>query len=306
MPRMLGVSIIYALLLVSLIVPLLGLASLFVLLVPVLLLYVRLGTKSFLIHYIGALALAYVLGSVLIGGWLGALFVAISLFLLPPAIQMGNQYRKKASARAVMTAGVLTLLGELLISLLVADLLGLNPTGELKQLMRESFQLYSPQMQELLQLDIETLASVTVQMLPLYMISISLLYIMVSHTVTRRLLVRYGEQAAAFRPVKDWMLPKSFVWIYVLALIAELFVQDSSSGMFTIVVNLVPLLSTAFAFQGISFLFFTAYTKGWNKALPITGIVLLFVFPPVFFLLSLLGVFDVSFPIRDRMTHKGS
>jgi uncharacterized protein YybS (DUF2232 family) len=101
------------------------------------------------------------------------------------------------------------------------------------------------------------------------------------------------------------MLPKSFIWIYVIALVLEMFAKDTKSTVFTLVLNLLPLLSTAFAIQAIAFLFFVAHAKGWNKVLPILGIVLLLVFPPAFFLLSLLGVFDVAFPVRDRIKTKG-
>lgn len=287
--------------LLSLMAPLLNFITIFLLLVPVLVLYVRLGTKAFLIHYLASLGIVYVLVSFLLVGWIGALLVSISLFLLPPVIQMGNLYKKRAPARSVLNAGAITLLVELLISLVVAQLFGLNPVGEMKRFMIESFNMYSPSMRSLMGVDIDTMVQVSVQLLPLYMISFSILYVAISHTVTRRILVRSGESVPAFRPVKDWMLPKSFIWIYIIALVIEMFARDMQSTMFIIVLNLLPLLSTAFAIQAISLLFFIAHTKGWNKTLPVVGIVLVLLFTPLF---SLVGVFDVAFPIRDRITRK--
>ncbi|MED4600575.1 DUF2232 domain-containing protein [Paenibacillus validus] len=303
-PRMLGWSIVYIVLLLSLMAPLLNLVTFFFLLVPVLVLYVRLGTKSFLIHYLASLAIVYVLVSFLLIGWIGAMLVSVSLFLLPPVIQMGNLYKKRAPARSVLNAGAVTLLIELLISLVVAHLFGLNPVGAMKRFMIDSFNLYSPQMKSLMGVDIDTIVHLSVQMLPMYMITFSLLYAVISHAATRRVLVRLGESVPAFRPIKDWKLPKSFIWIYVVALVLELFTKDMESTLFTVVLNLLPLLSTAFAIQAISFLFFVAHMNRWNKTLPIVGIALLLLFPPLFFLFSLIGVFDVAFPIRDRITRK--
>ncbi|MEK8128963.1 DUF2232 domain-containing protein [Paenibacillus filicis] len=298
-------SIVYIVTLLSLFLPPVMLLTMFFLLVPVLVMYVRLGTKAFLIHYLACLAIVYVLVSALLAGWVGALLVAISLFLLPPVFQMGNLYKKRAPARNVMTAGAVTLLLELLVSLVVAQLFGLNPISKFKSMIIESFNMYSPQMRSLIGIDIDTVVQLSVQMLPLYMIVFSILYAAISHTLARRFLVRAGESIPSFRQVKDWMLPKSFIWIYVIALVLEMFAKDTKSTVFTLVLNLLPLLSTAFAIQAISFLFFVAHAKGWNKTLPIIGIVLLIVFPPAFFLLSLLGVFDVAFPVRERIKTKG-
>ncbi|WP_159888092.1 DUF2232 domain-containing protein [Paenibacillus puerhi] len=303
-PRMLVWSIVYMLTLLSFFLPPLMLITMFFLLVPVLVMYVRLGTKAFLIHYLACLAIVYVLVSSLLAGWVGALLVAVSLFLLPPVIQMGNLYKKRAPARNVLTAGSVTLLAELLISLVIAQLLGLNPISKIKAFMIESFNMYSPQMRSLIGIDVDTLVQLSVQMLPLYMIVFSIVYTVISHTIARRFLVRAGESIPAFRAVKDWMLPKSFIWIYVIALVLEMFARDTKSTVFTLVLNLLPLLSTAFAIQAISLLFFVAHAKRWNKTLPIIGIVLLLVFPPAFFLLSLVGVFDVAFPVRDRIKSK--
>ncbi|MCP3775198.1 YybS family protein [Paenibacillus sp. MZ04-78.2] len=301
-PRMLGWSIAYIFLLLSIFLPPLNLITAALLMVPVLIMYVKLGTRRFLVHYIVSLAVVYFVAS-LLAGWLGALLVSVSIFFLPPVIQMGNLYKKRAAARTVLTAGTLTLLGELLLTLVVCSMFGLNPIGSMKRLMMESMQTLPVQMQGMMRIDMDILVQLMVQMLPLYMIGFSLFYVVISHWLARKVLVRSGESIPAFKPVKDWMLPKSFVWLYLLALILEMFVKDSKSMIFTVLLNLLPLLMAAFAIQAIAFLFFVAHVKRWNKTLPIMGIFLLLV-PPAYFMFSLLGVFDVAFPIRDRMASK--
>ncbi|KEQ22198.1 hypothetical protein ET33_26815 [Paenibacillus tyrfis] len=299
---MLGWSIAYIILLLSIFLPPLSLITAALLMVPVLIMYVKLGTRRFLVHYVVSLAVVYFVAS-LLAGWLGALLVSVSIFFLPPVIQMGNLYKKRAAARTVLTAGTLTLLGELLLTLVVCSMFGLNPIGSIKRSMMDSVQTLPAQVQGLMAIDMDTLVQLMVQMLPLYMIGFSLFYVVISHWLARKVLVRSGESIPAFKPIKDWMLPKSFVWLYLLALILEMFVKDSRSMVFTVILNLLPLLMAAFAIQAIAFLFFVAHVKRWNKTLPIVGILLLFL-PPAYFMFSLLGVFDVAFPIRDRMTSK--
>ncbi|WP_233454974.1 DUF2232 domain-containing protein [Paenibacillus elgii] len=302
-PRMLGWSIAYIILLLSIFLPPLSLITAALLMVPVLIMYVKLGTRRFLVHYVVSLAVVYFVAS-LLAGWLGALLVSVSIFFLPPVIQMGNLYKKRAAARTVITAGTLTLLGELLLTLIVCSMFGLNPIGNMKRFMMDSVQTLPAQVQGLMAIDMDTLVQLMVQMLPLYMIGFSLFYVVISHWLARKVLVRSGESIPAFKPIKDWMLPKSFVWLYLLALILEMFVKDSRSMVFTVLLNLLPLLMAAFAIQAIAFLFFIAHVKRWNKTLPIVGILLLLFIPPAYFMFSLLGVFDVAFPIRDRMTSK--
>lgn len=303
--RMFGWSVAYIVLLLTIFLPPLSLITAALLMVPVLVMYVKLDIKRFLAHYAICLAIVYLITSLLLAGWLGALLVSISLFFLPPVIQMGNLYKKSAAARSVLTVGTVTLLGQLLLTLIVTQMFGLNPAGKLKQFMMDSVKTLPAELQSMMGVDPDTLVHMMVLMLPLYMIGFSLFYVVVSHVLARKALVRSGESIPAFKPIKDWMLSKSFVWFYLIALIMEMFVSDTKSMSYTVLLNLLPLLTFLFSVQAISFLFYVAHVKHWNRTLPIVGILLLLFFPPVSFLFSLLGVFDVAFPIRDRiMTRK--
>jgi uncharacterized protein YybS (DUF2232 family) len=304
--RLIGWSIAYILILVSMFfLPGINLLTSALIMVPLLVMYTKLTTKRFAIQYAITLAIVYLIGSLLTGaGWVGVLLLSVSLFFLPPVIQMGNLYKKRAAARAVITAGTVTLLCELLLSLVVSHLFGLNPVGTMKQYMLGSLSSLPEQVQALVPGDKDVLVQLMVQMLPVYMIGFSIFYAVLSHWLARKALLRSGESILGFKPIREWMLPKTFVWFYLISLVMEMFVTDRHSVFFTLLLNLMPLLSFAFAIQGIAFLFFIAYAKGWNRALPITGIVLFIIFPPMYLILSLLGVFDVAFQFRDRLTRK--
>lgn len=301
--RMLGWSVATILLLLSVITPL-SIITFCLLMIPVIVQFVKLDTKRFLLHYGASLAIVYVLTSSVLGGWAGILLVSMSLFFLPPVIQMGNLYKKRAPARSVLTIGTVTLLAELLLSLVVSYMFGLNLIDKIKQFMQESINTLPDQLKGMLALDQDLLIQLMSQMLPLYMIGISLVLVVIAHWLSRKILNRSGEAIPAFKPMREWMLPRSFVWYYMIALFMEFFVKDTNSIFFTILINLLPLLTAAFAIQALAFLFFVAHTNRWNRTLPIAGIVLLLIFPPAYFIFSMLGVFDVAFPIRERMTRK--
>ncbi|WP_248929307.1 DUF2232 domain-containing protein [Paenibacillus hamazuiensis] len=301
--RLIGWNILFIVLLLSMVTSI-SVITLGFIMVPLLCIYVRSGAKQFAAHFVVSLIVVYALTGMIFPGWLSAFLIALALFFLPPVIQMGNLYKKKAPARSVITAGAVTLLGELLLSLIISYAFGFNLISKMKQFMRSSLDTLSPALKTMVPMDPDVVVQLAAQMLPLYMIGFSLVYVIVTHWVTRKALNRSGEQIPGFKPAREWMLPKPFVWYYMGALILEYFVRDSSSILFTLLINSVPLLSFAFAVQGIAFLFFIAHRNKWNNALPIAGIILFIVFLPSYFLLSLLGVFDVAFPIRDRLTKR--
>jgi uncharacterized protein YybS (DUF2232 family) len=123
----------------------------------------------------------------------------------------------------------------------------------------------------------------------------------VSHGISRWLLNKTGEGIPGLRPMREWMLQKSLVWIYLVVFVLDLFVNPASISLIsTLLMNAMPLLMLAFAIQAICFLFFVAHTNKWKPILPIVAIILVCFMPPLFIVYSLLGVFDVAFPIRER------
>ncbi len=76
------------------------------------------------------------------------------------------------------------------------------------------------------------------------------------------------------------------------------------SGIGAQAVNNVLMLTGIFmALQGLSFIFYYAYVKNITKALPVMS-VLLTIFVPFIFLhlVRLLGIIDIGFALRDRIS----
>lgn len=296
---------IYALLLLTTLSPLVVITITF-LMIPVVILFVKQDTPRFILTYGGCLFVIFLLSSLLGLSSLGIALVVISLFFLAPAIVMGRFYKKQSSARTVVTAGIVSMLIQQLLIIVGLSLFGINVVKAAKQFMVEGFQnvpeaLRSQLSKEVIEYTIQTMT----MMLPVFMIAFSFYYIVITHWLGRKLLIRTGEQLPAFKPIREWMLPKSFVWYYLIAILLDyVFNEDSDSMVSMILVNLIPLLMFTFAIQAIAFLAFIAHRKRWSSALPIGVFIVMLLFPPLINLLALLGVFDVAFPIRERMRNQ--
>jgi uncharacterized protein YybS (DUF2232 family) len=293
-------SIVYTLLLLSLLTPFLIFTISFVM-VPVMILYVKLDTKRFVLFYAACLAAVYLLTA-----WLGPILVSVSLFFLPPVIVMGNLYKKKAAAKTVLTSGTVTLLAESLLSLVIGYLFGLDPVSKFHRFMSDYVNALPGTFTQMLQLNKEQYVNLMVQVIPLDLILFAYFYAVVTHAVTRRILNRMGEALPGLKPLREWRMPKSFVWIYLAAFALDMWIDVSGNSMIaTLLMNLLPLLVLAFTLQALSFMFYVAHANHRTKALPVMGIILLVLFFPVLILLySLLGVLDAALPIRERFRKK--
>ncbi|MVP00742.1 DUF2232 domain-containing protein [Paenibacillus lutrae] len=296
--QFIGWSLLYVLFLLSFMTPYLLFTFSFIM-IPVLILFVKLDAKRFTAFYVGCLLIVN-----LLLGWTGFVVLAISLFLLPPVIVIGTLYKRKAPARTVLTYGTLTFLAQLLLTLVIGFIFKLNFIAKFKSLMLESMNNMQSTLKDVMPnvSDPEILGDFLVQVIPLYMIVFSLFFVGITHIVGRWILNRTGENIPGMPPVREWRLSRSFVWLYLLAFIGGMLFQFSADSlMSTLLVNIMPLLMFAFAAQAISFLAFMAHHKGWGKLLPVAGTIALIVFMPLLLVLySLLGVFDVAFPLRER------
>lgn len=221
------------------------------LMIPVLMLYVKSSTKRFVISYVISLLVVYLLTQ-----WHGISLMSVSLFFLPPVLVMGNLYKRKAAARTVLTAGIITILAESLLSLLIGYSLGFDPVLKFKHFMMDSIASMPPSIREVLPKDQDWYVNFIVQVIPLYLIFVALFYTFVTHGISRWLLNKTGEGIPGLRPMREWMLQKSLVWIYLIVFVLDLFMNPASNSLIpTLMMNAMPLLMLAFAIQAICFLF---------------------------------------------------
>jgi uncharacterized protein YybS (DUF2232 family) len=290
-------GVVYLLMLLSLITPL-GLITIHLMMIPLLLLFVMLDLKRFILLYAGILTiLIVVLGS---GGVILAL---TSMFFLAPSIAMGIQYRKESSSGTVVTTGIIVLIAVMLLLLLISSALGANITEEFSKLLK-SDPNFMAMINTIVQSEdqIDSFIEIMNSMIPMMMIMIAVYYTMITHWLGRKLLSRLWKPVPKLKPMKEWMLPRSMVWYYLIVLVLDMVLEINTGSVISVIVlNSLPLLTYAFALQAVGFLFFIADMKGWNRVLPIVAIILLPFMPS---LLAWIGVIDVTFNLRKWFKEK--
>jgi uncharacterized protein YybS (DUF2232 family) len=284
-------SVAYLLLLLSLSTPLLIITTLF-LVVPPVVLFTTLDTRKFILH---------ILPVWIIVGLITPVYVLIAAYLIIPALVMGRWYKKRASAQSTVIAGMITILGEFLFLLFLGKTLF-------------DFDLYN-YVNEVLKVtpligldtaslgwtseEIEQLSVMTIQMIPMTLIISSAMIAVITHSIVRPILNSMNYAVPKMKPLRTWRLPKSFIWYYLVGFFALMLFQDSdNSYMLMISANLLPLLQLGFKIQTIGFLFFVAHERNWNKVFPIVLAIPVILLPSLW----IIGVIDLVFPLRERVT----
>ncbi|MBW7457691.1 DUF2232 domain-containing protein [Paenibacillus sepulcri] len=279
------------LLLLAIAVPLFNALIVAVMMVPTVILYTTLSRRAFALHMLVVYAVAVAV--------IGYAALIVGLFFLVPAIMMGHMYLKRASARKVLTSTLLTLLGLFLLELVLFDvLLDFSLLREIRQLIMDTVSELSANgllpagwNAELTESYIQML----IHSIPMAFITVSFVLAVIAHAIARPVLRSMGVSVPKLQPAKDWMLPRIFVFYYLIVLLVDMATPDRGDSFLTVtLLNLVPLMRLAFSIQAMGFFFFIAHERKWNKAVPLLLSALVAFFPP----LSLIGVIDAGFPIR--------
>ncbi|MBB6735724.1 DUF2232 domain-containing protein [Cohnella zeiphila] len=272
--------------------------TLFLLMVPVVVLYTVLKPASFALHLIGIGIAAY-----LLLGTYSLVSLTFGLFFLIPSIVMGHMYKKHLSARTIITATSLILLAQLLVELVIFSVqYDMDLSSQLSTLFEEGLlQLQTSASGALLPADwahttAASLSDAITKMLPSLLVLTSFLLAAIGHIFTRQSLKLIGVVAPAMTPMKNWRLPRSLIFFYLIAIIITISVSPDSGSFWSLsAFNAVPVLRFAFTAQAIAFFFYLADAKKWPRIVPILIAVPLVMFPQTFYLI---GLIDTAFPLR--------
>ncbi|ACT04865.1 hypothetical protein Pjdr2_6262 [Paenibacillus sp. JDR-2] len=283
------------LLILSLAVPVFNMLTIMLLMVPYVILYTTLSTRSFLLHLVPVWIIAAVI--------LGPSVLIIALFFLIPAMVMGQMYRKKASAPYILRRTTLTilfcLLAELLIFEGVLNQSFIEQIGEFVRSLVTDLDSEHVLPKEWNSDYTESIIKIMIHSIPQAIILISFVYAVVTQYFARKALASSIEDIPTMPKAKDWMLPRIMVFYYLVVYILQMFADSTSSSFYSVaLMNVVPLMKYAFTIQAIGFFFYIAHQRRWNKAVPVIIAIPLLIFPP----LSLIGVLDAAFPIRKSFS----
>lgn len=287
-------SAAYLLLLLSLLTPFLVLTSLF-LIVPAVVLFTTLNTRQFLAH---------ILPVWIIVGFIHPVFVLLAIYMIIPALVMGRWYKKKRPATATLMAGTITILAEFLLLLLLGTtVFQFDLTDYVNNVLQMTNDIgaSNPLLSDMVWTteQVRQLSVLTVQMIPMTLILSSFMMAVITHSVTRPILNSIGYAVPKMRPAREWRLPRSIIWYYLIGIVIQMFSYNAQTGFMAMIAgNLLPLLRICFMIQAIGFLFFLAYEKKWSKAVPLLLAVPIILYPP----LRIIGIVDLAFPLRELVT----
>lgn len=144
---------------------------------------------------------------------------------------------------------------------------------------------------------VKSMISVTIDTIKTVLPSIFVIMIALMVVVNYMLLARImskGKKVEKLPPFMFWRMPYMTGWIFIGVLLYQYFVGSS-----IVSANLLLLLSIGFTISGLSFAKYYMTKKfNMNSGLSNVILVILFIFPVTFSLMTLLGVIDTSMNLR--------
>lgn len=292
---------IYSILLViAIYLPLIGLVAMFFLASPFIIFLLRNGIRAFLPMLLTSFFISLFLGP----------FLALPLTFVfgLVGLVMGYFYHKREPMLAVI-GGTFAYLVSTVVNYIVSILFfEINIFAELieefKTSLNETVQLFSTLGQdipeELLQQfnqQIELLG----YLLPSIFVISSFTMAIITHVVNRPLLKRLKLEIGSLKSFRDWRLPKSIIWYYLIAIILGF--MDVSEGSFLHIasLNMILTLQLLLLLQGFSFIFYYQHIKQLSKAIPIIAVVMAFLVPIFTEFIRILGIIDLGFDLRGKL-----
>ncbi|WP_052302389.1 YybS family protein [Bacillus sp. SG-1] len=242
----------------------------------------------------------------------GAFFVTVPLTLSfgTTGIIIGWMLKNDKSKMAIYMASSFIFLISIVIEYVVSILLlNMNIIEEVleqfQHIMDEAIETAEQLGQPLPQDNIEELQTVTelIEVLtPTLFLTTAFVLMFIIININFPLLKKLGVRSAKFPPFRNWKLPQSIVWYYLITLILMIFTKpEIGTYLHWALYNLFYVLQLLLVVQGFSFIYFFAHLKKWPKGLLILITVLSF---PLVNFVRILGIIDLGFDLRQRLQRK--
>ncbi|MFA9556261.1 YybS family protein [Evansella sp. AB-rgal1] len=291
---------IYILLIILLIlVPFMGTLTLILLPIPFILYTNKHGLKPGIVLGLLSFFLLFIITP---------LALPFTISFVAGGIVIGELYRRKKEAFAVLLGGSLAFIAALILNYLGSILiLQVNPVEVIQELLNESVELSEQMLSFVGQTDENVLESATLfinelpYIAPVIMIILGIGFAFIVQWIASLFMRRWDYEVSLFLPFREWTFPRVFIWYYLIAYILLLIGAEKGTAMYTVIANLTPLLDFVMIIQGFSFIFYYFHMKGKSKVLPILILIISFVLPFLIYLVRILGIIDIGFELRKRM-----
>lgn len=243
-----------------------------------------------------------------------ALSVPITVLAASGGILIGSAIKRDRSPYETWITGTSGFIGGLLFVFLFTQvLLDISWAAQLEQILQESLEMskemmgqfgLAPQGEEGLDFIEESIALMK-NLIPVGIAIMSIIMAFLAQWVGYKVVNRLNQKTYQFPPFRNLRLPVAIIWVYLVALIISLFTSDPNSVLFIFVNNIMTLIGLLLILQGFSFMFFFTHYKKWSKAIPIIVLIISLVIPFILiYVVGLLGLIDLGFNLRDRLTQK--
>ncbi|PAF35389.1 hypothetical protein CHH58_16485 [Terribacillus saccharophilus] len=142
-------------------------------------------------------------------------------------------------------------------------------------------------------------------LIPTMIAVFSLLYAFITQWLAQKIHNRQSKDKILYPPFRRFNLPVIVLFIYFIGSFARWFEIDPNGWFYPIVANVTELAGILLVLQGFSFFFYFAHHRNLPKVLPILAVILSVLFGTVLlYLVRILGIIDVGFRLRERMSSK--
>ncbi|WP_416148044.1 YybS family protein [Salipaludibacillus sp. HK11] len=288
------------LILLVILVPVIGLISLFLLSIPFIFF-----TKKHGLLAGGTLA---VLSFLLLFVILGPFSLPLSLAFAVSGVVIGECYRRKKDAFGVLLGGALSyIIAFVVIYVGSIVILDVDPVESFQEVMIESTEMADDLLflvgddgDAALEIALEYIEGLTL-IAPALIIMMGVIFAFIVQIIAGFLLRKQKQDVVRFPPLREWGFPKAFIWYYLFTYIFILIGVEEGSPMFTVLANLTPILDMVMVIQGFALVFYYFYQKRLNVAIPVILVVISFLFPIFHHIVRILGIIDLGFDLRKRM-----
>lgn len=281
----------------------LGMITVFLLPLPFIIFTVRNGYQKAVVLFIAALLLSFVIGSVF------TIFSA--LLFATTGIVIGELFRCKKGYYQVLLAGSMTfLIGSVLmyaisVWLFKMDIIkeGLNSVDKSVDMAINIISGLGQQPDEKVIESLKSMVDMIQYLIPTAFIFSAFIFTIITLFFSKHVLKRLKLSLGPWPTFARLTLPRSLLWYYLLMMILTFFNLEEGSFFFTAVLNLFYILQILMIVQGFSFLFYYCGYKGYQKTIPIVITILSLLIPFLLYIIRILGIIDLGFDIRKRLTN---
>ncbi|MET3683843.1 uncharacterized protein YybS (DUF2232 family) [Alkalibacillus flavidus] len=142
-----------------------------------------------------------------------------------------------------------------------------------------------------------------VYLIPTSIVLLGLGLAFIAQWLSYKWLNRSEQRKHRFPPFRYFTFPNSLIWIFLLGIIMSWIYTEPTDTMYLAATNLYALPGLLLVLQGMAFVFYYAHYKNWSNTLPVLVVVAFVLFPFIItFPLRILGIFDLGFRLRQRLT----